>query len=318
MNRRAIFILASLFLLLVFMSGCKKPTPTPTPEAKAPATEPQPTDTATAVLSTPTTKPKPTATATTEAKVAEPTETSALAKGPELLEPPDETASTVIDLLWTWDQSLGADEWFELQIWPDDPEAEPEAYGWYKKMQERITSANLAPGRYLWRVLVVEGRGDERGEAMELEYAEPWHFILLRPSLKRGQPSLTPVSTDTPIPSATPTPLPVWPTATDTAIPPSPTPTTEPYQPPTREPTPTTEPYEPPEPTATATGEPYEPPEPTATSTAEPYQPPQPTATSTGEPYEPPPATATNSPEPPPTPTEAPEPTAAATESPYP
>jgi hypothetical protein len=225
-----------------------------------------------------------------------------LPEGPELLEPPDGTEGTVIDLMWDWDQELGANQWFELQIWPDDPEAEPEAYDWYKKMQERVTSADLAPGRYLWRVLVLEGREDERGEAMELDYAEPWLFILVRPSLKRGEAGLTPMPTDTPIPSITPTYRPVWPsatpdtrpTATDTTVPPSPTATTEPYEPPTREPTATTEPYEPPAPTPTATTDPYEPPaEPTPTNTTEPYEPPPtdtpvPAPTATTEPYEPP------------------------------
>ncbi|MEA3406801.1 MAG: hypothetical protein U9R48_01815, partial [Chloroflexota bacterium] len=212
MSRRTIFLSISLILSLILVSGCKEPTPTPFVEAKATATEPQPTDTDMPVpSSTPTMEPT-----ATEEPAVEPTETPAPPAGPALLEPPDGAVGTAVHLVWVWVQDLGSDDWFELQIWPDEPEAEPEAYGWYKETEERFTSADLFPGHYLWRVLVVRGQGDAR-EVLGLDYVEPLRFTLVRPSLKRGEGGLIPTATNTP------TPWPTWPLATATNTPTGPT-----------------------------------------------------------------------------------------------
>ncbi|MFO7917477.1 MAG: hypothetical protein R6V13_05320 [Anaerolineae bacterium] len=226
MSRRTTVLLISLVAVLI-LGGCEETVLAPSPTAEEGTIAPQKADTATPVPSTPLAESEVTS---TEEAVIETEATPALPPGPALLAPPDETLGTVIDLVWAWEQELDEDEWFELQIWPDDPEAEPEAYGWYKEKQERVTSATLYPGRYLWQVLVVQGREKERGEVMELDYVEPPCFTLVRPSLRRGDPGVIPVAT------ATPTPQPVWPTATptgptstptDTSVQPTPTETVE-------------------------------------------------------------------------------------------
>lgn len=236
MDRRTLVLVISLITVLILAGGCKEATRIPSPVAEVEATEPGGIDTP--VPSTPTTEPTPTA---VEEAAVEPTEPSALPEGPALVAPPDEAAGTVFDLVWAWEQELGEDEWFELQIWPDDPAAEPEAYDWYKETEERVTSATLSPGRYLWQVLVVQGREDERGEVMELDYVEPMRFTLVRPSLRRGEPGLRPVATDTPTPTG-PTATPTetleptdtpQPTATDTPMPPTATDTPDAYHAPT-------------------------------------------------------------------------------------
>ncbi len=199
MSRRTTVLLIPLVAVLTLVGGCKEATSTPSPVARA-ATEPRLTDTATPAPSTP-----------TEEVAVESTETPGLAEGPALLAPPDGTVGTAIDLVWAWEQELGEDEWFELQIWRDEPEAEPEIHDWYKEKQECVTSASLSPGGYLWQVLVVQGREGEGGEVIELDYVEPLHFTLVRPSLRRGEPGVTPAATDTPIPPTdTPEP-PVYP-----------------------------------------------------------------------------------------------------------
>jgi hypothetical protein len=246
-------------------------------------------------------------------------ETEETSRGPEapiLLDPPDEFVGTVIDLVWQWMGELQEDEWFELQIWPDTPEAEPEAYKWLKMKEERVTSAHLLPGRYRWRVAVVRGQEDCCGEEMT-----PWSdervFIIAWPAIK-DRLNITPVP-PTLIPTNTPRPPVIWwpspgpsPTPTETLIAPTATETV----PGSAEPTPT-ETLQGPTATFTPGGYPAATPTntgvvptatntpgsgaPTATFTPAPKftdTPPPPTATDTGPTVtnEPPPPTATTVP----------------------
>jgi hypothetical protein len=136
--------------------------------------------------------------------------------GPQLLEPPDEAGGSLLDLLWVWEEPLGDEQWFELYIWPDDPDAEPEVHGWYKEPPVRVTAATLSPGRYRWKVLVVEGQGEDRGEEVASSLEE-WRFTIVRPSVLGAmtEPSpVMPTRTPTPTPMPTNTPRPWWPSPT--------------------------------------------------------------------------------------------------------
>jgi len=247
------------------------PTATPTPEP------PSPTPSATATPMPPSPTPSPTASPTPEGR-------------PELLVPPDGLTAQLFDLMWAWDGRLGASQWFEVRIWPDEPGDQPVSYFWTQERTLRVTSAMLLPGAYRWQVVVVSGDGESPGDALYPESLERT-FIMSRPHTL-ARMSVTPPQVPTRTPSPTPTPTRTWrpwPTATYTpeiteTIPPEPTSTA----------TSTPEPTIPPEPTSTSTTEPTIPTEPTATSTTEPTVPLEPTATSTPEP--PPTATATTYP----------------------
>ncbi|MFP3895297.1 MAG: hypothetical protein ACLFV5_00460 [Anaerolineales bacterium] len=253
MSRRTTVLLVSLISLIaasVFAGGCDRATPTLSSEGGK-ATAPQEVDAATPAPTMPTAESE---TTLTGEAVIEPAETPVLSPGPALLAPPDEMVGTAIDLVWAWEQELGEDEWFELQIWPDDPETEPEAYDWYKEKQERITSATLSPGGYFWQVLVVQGREEERGEVMDLDYVKPPRFTLVRPSLRRGEPGVAPAATDTPtLQSVYPTETPRGPTPTLTDTPVQPMPTDTPQPTSTDTPIPPTDTPEPPAYPGTAT-----------------------------------------------------------------
>ena len=66
--------------------------------------------------------------------------------------------------MWEWEPGLEDDEWYELQVWPNTPDAEPSVFTWLKETTRRITAAHLLPGEYRWRVVVVEGYDDTRGD----------------------------------------------------------------------------------------------------------------------------------------------------------
>jgi hypothetical protein len=227
-------------------------------------------------------------------------------QGPELLEPPDEAIGSLMDLLWAWEEALGDEQWFELYIWPDDPDAEPEVYGWYKEPPVRITAANLLPGRYRWMVLVVEGQEEDRGEEVTPP-SEEWRFTIVRPSVLSAMTEPSPVM-PTPTPTSTPmptnTPRPWWPsptpdgsiTATPTRVPATPeaTPTADGYPGATEtpvQPEPTNTPDGYPEPTNTPEGTaPTNTPAPKVTNTPEgtaPTNTPAPKVTNTPVPPEP-------------------------------
>ncbi|MHB1293622.1 MAG: hypothetical protein ACYC4R_01370 [Anaerolineae bacterium] len=143
--------------------------------------------------------------------------TEAGARAPELLTPAEGESGSLLELIWSWDRELGADEWFELQIWPDSDDAEPQVYAWLGEPRVRITGARLVPGSYRWRVAVVQGAGEDRTEQVSLT-SEVWTFVITRPS-SVATISITPPTLPTRVRTATP-----WPTVTRGWTPP-PTPT---------------------------------------------------------------------------------------------
>ena len=252
--------------LVVGIVGCEPPeTPAPTPTAQsvvvpvaAAAAQTQPTSVPPTEVP-PTVGPTATPVVVQVQVVVTATPEPEGPKGPELLAPPDELAATLFDLMWEWEPGLGTNEWYELQIWPDTPDAEPSVFTWLKETTRRITAAHLLPGRYRWRVVVVEGYDETRGDETS-PYSEERTFIMVRPStLASLEIELPIVPTRTPTPrtyyivvTATPTPtgqatIPAptatptgevtvpAPTATPTTAAPTSTPTTAP---PTSTPTP--------------------------------------------------------------------------------
>jgi len=167
-------------------------------------------------------------------------------QGPELLAPPDGLEAMLFDLMWEWEPGLRPDEWYELQIWPDDPDAEPSVFTWLKETTRRVTAANLLPGRYRWRVVVVEGYDETRGDETS-PYSEERTFIMVRPSTLASldiEIPIIPTRTCTPrtqfivvtatptsqatIPAPTATVTSTLPTPTSTVAPPTATATSEP------------------------------------------------------------------------------------------
>ena len=214
--------------LIVGMAGCRPPetpTPTPTPQSlvvPVAAAQSQPTPVPPTV--------GPTATPVVVQVVVTATPEPEGPKGPELLAPPDGLEASLFDLMWEWEPGLGPNEWYELQIWPDTPDAEPSVFTWLKETTRRITAANLLPGKYRWRVVVVEGYDETRG-AETSPYSEERTFIMVRPStLSAIELPIIPTRTPTPrtyyiIVTATPTPTgqATIPAPTATATVPAPT-----------------------------------------------------------------------------------------------
>lgn len=197
MNKRTILALVMLSLVLS-LAGCLKAKPSEpadspaaqatAPAAAAPATQApaqqQPTATLEPAMPTPTAAPA----------VAQPTAAPEGPQGPESLAPPDGLAATLFDLMWKWETPLGQDQWYEVQI-QSDQGGKPVTY-WLTETTMRITSAALAPGRYLWKVAVVQGRDEKRGQELS-PWSEEQAFIIVRPSVK-AQLTVTPPPPSTP------------------------------------------------------------------------------------------------------------------------
>lgn len=201
--------------LVVGIAGCaspETPTPQPTPQSVVvPVAAAQTQTTSVPPTEVPPTEVPPTATPVVVEVVVTATPEPEGPKGPELLAPPDKLAATLFDLMWEWEPGLGPNEWYELQIWPDTPDAEPSVFTWLKETTRRITAAHLLPGRYRWRVVVVDGYGDARGDETS-PYSEERTFIMVRPStLSTIELPIVPTRTPTPrtyyvVVTATPTP----------------------------------------------------------------------------------------------------------------
>jgi hypothetical protein len=209
--------------LIVGVIGCappETPMPTATPQslaapvaaAQSEPTEAPPTETPIAV---------DTATPAVIEVVVTATPETADEEGPELLAPPDGLEASLFDLMWEWEPGLEDDEWYELQVWPNTPDAEPSVFTWLKETTRRITAAHLLPGEYRWRVVVVEGYDDTRGDETS-PFSQERTFIMTRPS--------TISTVELPIiPTRTPTPRTIiivvtaTPTATTEATIPTPT-----------------------------------------------------------------------------------------------
>jgi hypothetical protein len=214
--------------LVVGIAGCKPPetpTPAPTPQSlvvPVAAAQSQPTSVPPTEVP-PTVGPTATPVVVQVQVVVTATPEPEGPKGPELLAPPDGLAATLFDLMWEWEPGLGPDEWYELQIWPDTPDAEPSVFTWLRETTRRITAAHLLPGKYRWRVVVVEGYDETRGDETS-PYSEERTFIMVRPSTLASLEIELPI-----VPTRTPTPrtyyIVVTATPTGQATIPAPTPT---------------------------------------------------------------------------------------------
>jgi hypothetical protein len=207
MTKRTLILLVVLVVVIaaavvLYILDPFKPAATITPSPIASA-EPTSGETPTEALLAPS--------ATLEEATPTPTpaegEQAAATNAPTLLAPPDETAGSMIQLVWNWLGELGEDQWFEVQIWPDLPDAQPGVFGWQKPGSLVVTSAHLMPGKYRWRVVVVLGSGESRGEELS-DFSAEGTFIITRPSTKATMsvtpplvPSRTPSSTVTPTPT---------------------------------------------------------------------------------------------------------------------
>ena len=86
-----------------------------------------------------------------------------LAPAPRLLEPPDNTAVSLkirLDLDWTWEGTLGPDDYFQVEIWNDFNDfSTPVDVAWVKDLTYRNDS-NTHPiygPEYRWRITVIRG-----------------------------------------------------------------------------------------------------------------------------------------------------------------
>jgi len=220
-----------------------RPTDTPTPTSTAtPTNTPTPT-----VTSTPTATPTATATPTdtpthtpspTPSDTPTPTATPTLAvtptptvkatvplpqvyQAPELVEPyPNQVfgfdKQQSIRLLWLGPDSLAADHWYEVQLWR---EGESPTGQYWTKDNWWDMGPEYYPGDYYWRVIIVQGQGDQAAGAVSPpSETRFFQWIEVAPTPKPGP---KPKPTNTPVPP-TPTPKP-----TNTS-PPKPTNTPDP------------------------------------------------------------------------------------------
>ena len=173
MTKRTVIVILML-CLLVSIAGCTKAKPAEEPAAGAstpvPTLAPAEPTTAPPVVVPPTDVP-PTKAPAVVLPTKAPVPTSAEKQemqgaGPVLLAPADGAKDKLFDLMWQWDAELGADEWFELQVWPAKEGAEPEVFAWTKAKSVHLTAANLLPGTYTWQVAVVQGRDEGSGRCM--------------------------------------------------------------------------------------------------------------------------------------------------------
>jgi hypothetical protein len=125
--------------------SASKPLPTPTPGPTPAPSPPQP---------------RPPAPVPTTPPAAIP---AALAAAPTLVEPPDGTAISAkirLDLAWTWNGSLGPDDYFQVEIWNNYNDFNtPIDVAWVKATVYRHDSnpvLNLGP-EYRWRITAIRG-----------------------------------------------------------------------------------------------------------------------------------------------------------------
>lgn len=192
MTKRTIIIMLAL-CLLVSLAGCTKakpaaqstdaPTLAPVEPTSAPPTAVPPTAVPPTPLP-PTVAPPPAAVPPTIAPLPTSTPAPVVVQeaSPVLTSPADGAEDKMFDLMWEWEAELGADEWFELQVWPAREGSEPEVYAWTKAKSVHLTAANLLPGAYNWRVAVVLGR-DEARAGEKSPFSEAQTFTVVRPSV---------------------------------------------------------------------------------------------------------------------------------------
>lgn len=154
--------------------------PTQTPEVVPTATSsasPVPSITSTRTLSTeqPTSRPTDTEQPTLTPLPIQGTPTSEpyLFGAPRLLGPVAGariTAGTQVELKWETTGELGTDQWYDVQIWKDNEI--PHGVAW-TKVGSWTMPANFPPGKYNWRIVVIEGQGG-KWVANLSPAPEPW------------------------------------------------------------------------------------------------------------------------------------------------
>jgi len=134
-------------------------TPSPgAPSATTPASPTPPSPEATVSPA-----PAPAATPTPSPTLPSPTPPSTLAPAPVLIEPPDDTAVSLsirLDLAWTWEGTLGPDDYFQVEIWNSYNDfSTPIDVAWVKSSTYG-GDAGFNPAfrpEYRWRISVVQG-----------------------------------------------------------------------------------------------------------------------------------------------------------------
>ena len=150
-----------------------------------------------------------------------------LLSAPQLNQPLDRAAfpsgSSVI-LMWTWQRSLSADEYFEIQLSKLDTELKDWACSITPSFE--IIQAPYGDGWYQWRVVVRRGKidGQQCIASQDLTMPSETRTFVWGSATQPPSPESTPSATNVPAPTATQAP----PTPTRFPQPP-PTPTKRPY-----------------------------------------------------------------------------------------
>jgi len=111
-----------------------------------------------------------------------------------------------INLLWI-PISLAKDHWCEVQLRLEEDEELRGRY-WTKENWWEMGPEYYHPGDYYWRVIIVQGKGDDVVGAVSPP-SETWYFqwMPVAPTpMPQPEPTKTPTPTYTPTPKITPTP----------------------------------------------------------------------------------------------------------------
>ena len=112
-----------------------------------------------------------------------------------------------VHLLWVPYDALASDHWYEVQLWLE--EEEPTGRYWSKENWWDM-GEEYYPGDYYWRVIVVQGQGDEVvGAVSPPSETRYFQWVPTAPTPPPApSPTNTPRPADTPIPTPTNTPRP--------------------------------------------------------------------------------------------------------------
>lgn len=186
--------------------------PTATPTSATPPTPTLPPGVTPTETATPTPEVTPTPSATpTPLYTPTPTPLPILYPAPTLVAPNNYAVvheGSEFTLSWQPVQNLGPDDWYEVQVWPVDAEAQG-AY-WTRDNWWDVDKDTYPLGSYNWRVIVVRREGEARlGEVSPPSETRTFH---VEPRPKPTKPPPKPTNTPKPTPTKPPpTPTP-WPT----------------------------------------------------------------------------------------------------------
>ncbi len=152
------------------------PLPSPSPE---PTQAPSATPTAEPSPPPPTLRPRPTIPTETSTPAPTPTPTAGiLYAAPRLVAPEDVSLLTqgsisVYPLLWTWEGTLQANEWFDVRIWRT---GQPHhGIAWTKSWDYHYDLCLLGSGDFYWSMAIIRGEDGQWQGDLSLE-AEPHRF----------------------------------------------------------------------------------------------------------------------------------------------